>query len=63
MENGEKGNLSYNSAKKTTNNYRKWINIPNLKNIRGDSVNEYKELEEANILITGDEIKQQNENL
>lgn len=37
--------------------------FPNLKNVPGDSVNEHKELEEANIVITGDEIKQQNENL
>lgn len=37
--------------------------FPNLKNVPGDSVNEHKELEEANIIITGDEIKQQNENL
>lgn len=29
----------------------------------GDSVAEYKNLEEANTIITGDEIKQQNENL
>lgn len=36
---------------------------PNLKNVAGDSVNEHKMLEEANIIITGDEIKQQNENL
>jgi hypothetical protein len=37
--------------------------FPNLKSVPGDSVNEHKELEEANIIITGDEIKQQNENL
>lgn len=37
--------------------------FPNLKNVAGDSVDEHKELEEANIIITGDEIKQQNENL
>ncbi|MCM3568891.1 hypothetical protein [Neobacillus mesonae] len=33
------------------------------KNIPGDSVDEHKYLEEANIIITGDEIRQQNENL
>ncbi|WP_174733121.1 hypothetical protein [Mesobacillus harenae] len=36
---------------------------PNLRNYPGDSVNEHKNLETANILITGDEIRQQNENL
>ncbi|HYK75275.1 MAG TPA: hypothetical protein VEV44_19435 [Pseudoneobacillus sp.] len=36
---------------------------PNAKNIPGDSVDGHKELEEANALITGEEIKQQNENL
>jgi len=37
--------------------------FPNLKNVPGNSVNEHKELEEANAIITGDEIRQQNENL
>ena len=37
--------------------------FPNLKNIVGNSVDGHKELEEANITITGDEIRQQNENL
>ncbi|WP_430539977.1 hypothetical protein [Neobacillus drentensis] len=37
--------------------------FPNKKNIPGDSVNGHKELEEANMIITGDEIRQQNENL
>jgi hypothetical protein len=37
--------------------------FPNSKNIPGDSVNKHKELELANTIITGDEIKQQNENL
>lgn len=36
---------------------------PNLKNIAGDSVDEHKFLEEANTIIAGDEIGQQNENL
>ncbi|WML31036.1 hypothetical protein RCG24_03820 [Neobacillus sp. OS1-32] len=36
---------------------------PNLKNVPGDSVDEHKALEEANSLVTGDEIRQQNENL
>ncbi|MGI8385152.1 hypothetical protein [Robertmurraya sp. P23] len=37
--------------------------FPNLKNIPGDSVDEHKDQEVANQIITGDEIKQQNENL
>jgi len=37
--------------------------FPNLKNIPGDSVDEHKYLEEANTIIAGDEIQQQNENL
>lgn len=37
--------------------------IPNSRNIPGDSVDKHKELEIANVILTGDEIKQQNENL
>jgi hypothetical protein len=38
--------------------------FPNLKNVAGDSVDEHKSFEEANITtITEDEIRQQNENL
>jgi hypothetical protein len=37
--------------------------FPNQKNVAGDSVDEHKYLEEANMIITGDEIRQQNENL
>jgi hypothetical protein len=37
--------------------------IPNSKNIPGDSVDAHTELELANAILTGDEIKQQNENL
>ena len=37
--------------------------FPNKKNIPGDSVNKHKMIEEANTIITGDEIRQQNENL
>ncbi|WP_338469459.1 hypothetical protein R4Z10_11560 [Niallia sp. XMNu-256] len=37
--------------------------FPNEKTIVGNSVDGHKELEESNILITGDEIRQQNENL
>jgi hypothetical protein len=37
--------------------------FPNSKNIPGDSIDAHKELELANAILTGDEIKQQNENL
>ncbi|MED4227641.1 hypothetical protein [Neobacillus cucumis] len=37
--------------------------FPNKKNVPGDSVNKHKMIEEANTIITGDEIRQQNENL
>nr|WP_106779483.1 hypothetical protein [Lysinibacillus timonensis] len=36
--------------------------FPNLRNVSGNSVGGHKELEEANIVVTGDEIRQQNEN-
>lgn len=36
---------------------------PNPESIPGNSVDEHKQLEEANTLMGGDEIKQQNENL
>jgi hypothetical protein len=38
-------------------------NSANSKNIPGDSVEKHKELEMANAILSGDEIKQQNENL
>ncbi|MFJ7725764.1 hypothetical protein ACIQXV_06310 [Neobacillus sp. NPDC097160] len=37
--------------------------FPNKKNVAGNSVDEHKYLEEANTIISGDEIRQQNENL
>lgn len=37
--------------------------FPNLKNVPGDSVDQHEYLKEANSIITGDEIRQQNENL
>lgn len=37
--------------------------FPNLKNVPGDSVDDHEYLEEANSIITGKEILQQNENL
>ncbi|RHW42212.1 hypothetical protein D1B31_06170 [Neobacillus notoginsengisoli] len=37
--------------------------FPNPESIPGNSVDEHKQLEEANVIMGGDEIKQQNENL
>ncbi|WP_409270298.1 hypothetical protein V1499_12790 [Neobacillus sp. SCS-31] len=37
--------------------------FPNPESIPGDSVDEHKQIEEANALLRGDEIRQQNENL
>lgn len=37
--------------------------LPKQKYVPGDSVDEHERLKEANTLITGDEIRQQNENL
>ncbi|WP_423407021.1 hypothetical protein AABM38_14190 [Heyndrickxia sp. MSNUG] len=36
---------------------------PNQRFVPGGSVDEHRDIEAANILLTGDEIKQQNENL
>ncbi|WP_180850156.1 hypothetical protein [Bacillus sp. UMB0893] len=36
---------------------------PNYQDISGDSIDELRNEESANILLGGDEIKQQNENL
>ncbi|WP_245987583.1 hypothetical protein [Ureibacillus endophyticus] len=50
----------------TTAPKKKQITVENEMNVRSileNSVNKNKKLEEANIAITGDEIKQQNENL
>ena len=35
----------------------------NIKNIPGDSVEEHRNIEFANVIFSGEEIKQQNENL
>ncbi|AIE60056.1 hypothetical protein BMMGA3_08250 [Bacillus methanolicus MGA3] len=37
--------------------------FPNMKNIPGDSVDVYQDLKEANTIVAGKEIGQQNENL
>jgi hypothetical protein len=36
---------------------------PNQRFVPGGSVDEHRDIEAANIFLTGDEIKQQNENL
>jgi hypothetical protein len=36
---------------------------PNQRFVPGSSVDEHRDIEAGNILLTGDEIKQQNENL
>ncbi len=36
---------------------------PNASKIPGDSIDEHRSIETANISLTGDEIRQQNENL
>lgn len=52
-----------NAASKSQMTIQNGGDFPNLKNIPGDSVDEHKELELANAIISGDEIHQQNENL
>jgi hypothetical protein len=50
-------------AKEPHMDFNKRSILPTEKVVAGDSVDEHSLLEEANILITGDEIRQQNENL
>jgi hypothetical protein len=55
-------------AKKTTSSNKKQTSIqggiyPSQKYVPGESVDEHKNIEDANIMLTGDEIRQQNENL
>lgn len=52
-----------NSPARTQVSIQSSESIPNSKNIPGDSVESHKELELANAILSGDEIKQQNENL
>ncbi|MBD1381721.1 hypothetical protein [Metabacillus arenae] len=51
------------STKKTEITIQTDETYPNQRNIAGNSVDEHKNLEIANAIISGDEIKQQNENL
>ncbi|MEH7181182.1 hypothetical protein [Neobacillus vireti] len=55
-------------AKETTSSNKKQTSIhggiyPSQKYVPGESVDEHKDIEDANIMLTGDEIRQQNENL
>ncbi|SDL88646.1 hypothetical protein [Bacillus sp. OK048] len=55
-------------AKKTTSSDKKQTSIqggvyPSQKYVPGGSVDEHKEFEDTNIMLAGDEILQQNENL
>ncbi|MCM3588103.1 hypothetical protein M3182_20575 [Mesobacillus maritimus] len=36
---------------------------PSTSDVTGDSIDEHRSFEKANIIVTGDEIRQQNENL
>ncbi|MEH7441433.1 hypothetical protein V7201_03770 [Bacillus sp. JJ1122] len=45
------------------NNTLKFNDTPNQRFVPGRSVDEHRDIEAGNILLTGDEIKQQNENL
>lgn len=51
------------SAKNQQMTINNGATFPNKKSVPGDSVDEHKFLEEANTIISGDEIRQQNENL
>ena len=55
-------------TKKTTSSNKKQTSIqggiyPSQKYVPGESVDEHKNIVDANIMLTGDEIRQQNENL
>lgn len=47
----------------TASNINNGSTLPKKKYVAGESVDEHTFLEEANIILTGDEIRQQNENL
>ncbi|MEH7378222.1 hypothetical protein [Neobacillus drentensis] len=52
-----------NSRTERTSDPLKETSAGRTKTVSGDSVDELRNLEEANTLISGDEIQQQNENL
>ena len=53
----------FNFRKERSSDSLKETFADNTKTVSGDSVDELRNLEEANTLISGDEIQQQNENL
>lgn len=55
--------LTKNEDKITASNNTIGSTIPKKKYVAGESVDEHTFFEEANIILTGDEILQQNENL
>lgn len=63
MEENNKTNYLTPSTKEKQFTIQTDDTFPNQKSIPGDSVDEHKNLETANAIISGDEIKQQNENL
>lgn len=50
------------SSSKKANIHSRGI-YPSQKYVPGDSVDEHKDIEDATIMLAGDEIRQQNENL
>lgn len=52
-----------NSSEEITKAVQKESQLPRFENTPGDSVDELRNLEDANEIISGDEIRQQNENL
>lgn len=55
-------------VKETNSSNKKQTSIqggiyPSQKYVPGDSVDEHKDIEDATIMLAGDEIRQQNENL
>lgn len=57
--------MSFKNDENIQNRYEalKSTHTPNQRFIPGGSVDEHRDIEAGNILLTGDEIKQQNENL
>ncbi|MGG3564493.1 hypothetical protein ABES03_23150 [Neobacillus rhizosphaerae] len=55
--------MTKNEDKITASNNTIGSTIPKKKYVAGESVDEHTFFEEANIILTGDEILQQNENL
>lgn len=56
-------NINPNDKAKTDKNSLKATSTPNQRYVPGGSVDQHRDFEAGNIILTGDEIKQQNENL